>query len=205
MISYIAKIRNRYYQPLASVLLGALCVIVAVTALCLIRIEVGVKSATNKTLNEKKSGVFDVVHELRVRFAADHGVANPAALVAAVRHSTMANLLISMAIEESRGDPAAVGSVGEQGAWQVIASDWGSVPKDIKGQAGQAERIISTLLICTNGNKKKALAQYNGGTLPTVKSYKYAERVLKRARHLQVAINYLLPNSRKIRVARNLA
>jgi hypothetical protein len=208
MIRYISKIRIRYYLPLTTALLGAFSVVVAVTAVCLVGIDVGEKSDTKKNLNEKKSVVFDekksvifdVVHELRVRFAADHGVVDPAALVAAVRHSPMANLLISVAIEESNGDPAAVGSFGERGAWQVIASDWGAVPKGIQGQAGQAERIINGLLICTNGNKKKALARYNGGTLPPVKSYRYAERILKRASHLQVAVNYLLPNYGRFRV-----
>jgi hypothetical protein len=159
----------------------------------LLGVELGVNAGREKILTAKLSDVFDVVHELRVGFAADHGVANPAALVAAVRHSPMANLLISVAIEESGGDPVAVGSVGEQGAWQVKASDWGAVPEDIHGQAGQAERIIRALLNSTKGNKKEALARYNGGTAPPGKSYRYAERVLKRAGHLQVATNLLPP------------
>ncbi|GAC1450599.1 MAG: hypothetical protein PVSMB11_11800 [Desulfuromonadaceae bacterium] len=200
MIRYISKIRNSYYLPLTTALLGAFAIVVAVTTGGLVGIEVGINTGTKKNLTEKKSNVFDVVHELRVKFATDHGVADPAALVAAVRHSPMANLLISVAIEESRGDPSAVGSSGEQGAWQVMASDWGAVPKDIQGQAGQAERIIRSLLIHTNGNKKRALARYNGGTSPAVRSYRYAERILKRAGHLQVAVNYLLPNYRKFRV-----
>lgn len=200
MIKYISKIRNRYYLPLTKALLGVFSVVVAVAAGCLVGIDAGVNSGTPKKLVVKKSDVFDVVHELRIRFAADHGVADPAALVAAVRNSPMANLLISIAIEESRGDPAAVGSFGEQGAWQVKASDWGAVPKDIQGQAGQAERIICGLLDCTNGNKRKALARYNGGTSPPVKSYRYAERILKRAGHLQVAVNDLLPKFGKDRV-----
>jgi Transglycosylase SLT domain len=201
MIRCISKIRNRYYLPLITALLGAFSVVVAVMTGGLVGIKVGVNVGTKKNLTEKKTNVFDVVHELRVKFAADHGVANPAALVEAVRHSPMADLLISVAIEESSGDPAAVGTSGEQGAWQVMASHWGAVPKDIRGQAGQAEQIISGLLIRTNGNKKKALARYNGGTLPTVKSYRYAERILKRANHLQIAVNHLLPNYRKFRVA----
>jgi hypothetical protein len=200
MIRYISKIRNRYYLPLTTALLGASSVVVAVTAGCLVGIDQGVNVRTKKNLPGKKSDGFDVVHELRVKFAAYHGVADPAALVAAVRHSPMANLLISIAIEESSGDPTAVGSYGEQGAWQVIASDWGTVPKDIQGQAGQAERIITDLLISTNGNKKKALARYNGGTVPPVKSYRYAERILKRAKRMQVAVNYLLPNYREFKV-----
>lgn len=141
---------------------------------------------------KQQYGVGDLIaHGQRIKFAADHGVANPVELAAAVKHSPMANLLLSVAIEESRGNPVAVGSSGELGAWQVKASDWGSVPKDICGQAGQAERIIRGLLIHTNGNWKKALARYNGGARPPGKSYRYAERILKRARHLQVAVKHM--------------
>ena len=201
MIRDISKIRNRYYQPLATAVLGVFSVVAAATAGGLVGIEAGVNAGAKQILTVKHSSLFDVVHEQRVRFAADHGVADPAALVEAVKYSPMANLLISVAIEESRGDPVAVGSYGEQGAWQVKACDWGSVPKDLQGQAGQAERIIRCLLISTNGNKKKALARYNGGTEPPVKSYRYAERILKRAGHLHVAVNYLPPNNYKMREA----
>lgn len=152
-----------------------------------------IKAVDDKIKSVRFSDIGDVVHAQRLRFAADHGVIDPAALVAAVKHSPMANLLISVAIEESRGDPVAIGSAGELGAWQVKPSDWGSVPKDIYGQAYQAERIIRSLLISTKGNKKKALALYNGGTMPPEKSFRYAERILKRVRHLQVAENFLPP------------
>ena len=100
----------------------------------------------------------------------------------------MANLLISVAIEESRGNPIAVGSSGELGAWQVNASKWGAVPVDIHGQAWQAESIIRSLLVHTKGDRKKALARYNGGSTPPGRSYRYAERILKRTKHLQVAV-----------------
>lgn len=132
---------------------------------------------------------FDAHSEQLVRFAAKHGVADPTALVAAVKQSQMAELLICVAIEESLGDPVAVGSAGEKGAWQVIASHWGSVPQDIFGQATQAEKIIRGLLNSTKGNKKEALARYNGGDLPAGESYRYAERILKRAGRLRVAAN----------------
>lgn len=191
--------RNRYYLPLTTAVLGMLSAVVAAAAGGLLGVELGVNAGKEKIQAAKLSDVFDIVHELRVGFASDHGVANPAALVASVRHSPMANLLISVAIEESRGDPVAVGSAGEQGAWQVIASDWGAVPDDIHGQAGQAERIIRALLNSTKGDKKEALARYNGGTAPPGKSYRYAERILKRAGHLQVAINFLPPGMSKSR------
>lgn len=143
----------------------------------------------------------DNVDARRAKFAAGHGVADPEALAAAVRYSPLANLLISVAIEESRGNPVAVGSSGEQGAWQVQACHWGVVPHDLPGQAGQAESIISTLLLQTNGNKIKALARYNGGIAPTFRSYRYAERVLKHFWELQFAVNLPSPGYHLLRQA----
>ncbi|MDD2309706.1 MAG: lytic transglycosylase domain-containing protein [Desulfuromonadaceae bacterium] len=197
----ISRVLDRYYHPLMTALFGVSSVVLAAAAGSLAGLEANINSGTEKVRTVKYSDVFDIVHEQRVKFAAVHGVADPAALVAAVRHSAMANLLISVAIEESRGDPVAVGSAGEQGAWQVIASDWGSVPKDMIGQAIQAERIIRALLADANGDKRKALARYNGGPTPPGKSYRYAERILKRARHLQVAVNYLPPKEYRLRTA----
>lgn len=195
----IQNMRKRYYLPLATAVLGMVSAVAVAAAGGLLGVELGVNADREKILTAKLSDVFDVVHELRVGFASDHGVANPAALVAAVRHSPMANLLISVAIEESGGDPVAIGAAGEQGAWQVKASDWGAVPGDLHGQAGQAERIIRALLSSTKGDKKEALARYNGGTAPPGKSYRYAERVLRRAGYLQVAINFLPPVMSKSR------
>lgn len=131
----------------------------------------------------------DALDAQRFRFAAEYGVVNPAALVAAVKHSHMADLLICVAIEESLGNPVAVGLSGEEGAWQVIPAHWGSVPEDIHGQATQAEEIIRGLLNRANGNRKEALARYNGGVSPAGESYRYAERILKRATLLRVAAN----------------
>lgn len=201
MTREILKIRSKYYLPLTTAVLGVFSAVAAATAWGLVGLETSVSACMEKKLAAKSSDVIDVVHEQQVKFAADHGVADPAALVAAVKHSPMATLLISVAIEESLGDPVAVGSAGEQGAWQVKSTDWGAVPKDIRGQAGQAERIISGLMIDSKGSKKKALARYNGGTKPHGKSYRYAERILKRAGHLQAAVNFLPPNYYKIREA----
>ncbi len=190
----ISKMCDGYYLPLTTAMLGVFSLVVAATVGKVAGIEADIYTRMAKPA-VKHFEIRDIVHELRIRFAADHGVANPAALVTAVRHSPMANLLISIAIEESRGNPVALGQAGEQGAWQVKASDWGAVPKDLFGQAGQAERILRALLIDTNGNKKKALARYNGGTAPPGKSYRYAERILKRAGYLQMAVNYLPPKA----------
>jgi len=185
---------TRYHLPLKTAALTVFSVMAVATASGSVKREARVMAGSNKVRAVKQSDEIDVVHSQRVKFAAAHGVADPAALVAAVKYSPLANLLISVAIEESLGDPVAVGSSGELGAWQVKASDWGSVPRDIHGQAGQAERIISDLLIHAKGNRKKALARYNGGTTPPGKSYRYAERILKRAKHLQVAVYFPQPD-----------
>ncbi|MDA8428753.1 MAG: hypothetical protein M0T70_05805 [Geobacteraceae bacterium] len=185
--------RKRYLQSFITPTLGMFSLLVTATAGGLVAIKAGGIGGAAKNRSGEHIARFDVVHELQIRFAAEHGVADPVALVAAVRHSPMANLLINVAIEESLGDPVAKGSSGEEGAWQVIASHWGAVPEDIRGQAGQAERIIRSLLISVKGNRKEALARYNGGSTPPVRSYRYAERILKRTGQLQFAVNFLPP------------
>ena len=182
---------KRYLQSIVLPALGLFSALVAATAGGFVVITAGGIGGASKMRSREQMARFDIVHELQVRFAAEHGVADPVALVAAVRHSPMANLLINVAIEESRGDPVAKGLSGEKGAWQVIASHWGAVPEDIRGQAGQAERILCSLLVRAKGNKKEALARYNGGSAPPVRSYRYAERILKRTGQLQLAVNVL--------------
>lgn len=196
-----ATMRSRYYLSLTTAAHWMLYVVMVASAGRLVESMSVELSGAEHIMTVIHPAGFDAVHNRRIRFAADHGVVDPASLAAAVRHSRMANLLISMAIEESGGDPAAVGSYGEQGAWQVIASDWGSVPKDLHEQACQAERILCDLLVSANGNKKTALARYNGGTVPPDKSYLYAERILKRAGNLQVAVNDLPLNYNLLREA----
>lgn len=201
MVGYISKIPHSYCLAIA---VAAIAVISAAE----IPAEVesvgnapGLNSETIRGLAARNYMLMNNDHEQGMKLVAGHDVADPAALVAAVRDSPMANLLISVAIEESRGNPVAVGSAGERGAWQVKASAWGLVPKDIYGQASQAERIITNLMIHTKGNSKKALAHYNGGTTPPGRSYRYAERVLKRAGNLQVAFNQLPHSYSRLRTA----
>jgi hypothetical protein len=185
--------RKRYLLPVISPVLGMLSVLAAATAGGFDVMKTGVTIGSKTIQSEEHGAQFDVVHEQRVRFAAEHGVAAPAALVDAVRNSPLADLLISLAIEESRGDPVAIGLSGEEGAWQVRAVNWGSVPEDINKQADQAERILRDLLISAKGNRKEALARYNGGVTPPGRSYRYAERILKRTKLLQVAVSFLPP------------
>ena len=194
MIKIIEKINHRYYLGIAAVLLGIYISVAVAKAGESTRKVGNVEFGAEKKQKLKSFVYWDVVHEQRIRFASEHGVADPVALAAAVKHSPMASLLISVAIEESLGDPVALGSDGEEGAWQVKPTYWGSVSKNIHRQANQAERIISDLLLNSKGNKKKALARYNGGTSPPVKSFRYAERILKRAKHLQIAEKRLQPD-----------
>lgn len=96
---------------------------------------------------------------------------------------SMADLLIGIGLQESLGDKDAVGLAGELGAFQVIPSDWGPVPKDLPGQARQARDIITELLTVAKGRKYKALAHYNGGDFPPAQSYDYAAQVLAKTYH----------------------
>ena len=94
-------------------------------------------------------------------------------------------LMAAVAIVESDGTPWAKGKAGERGAWQVIGNHHGTVPNDAVGQALQAERILDELRVADSGRSlRRALAQYNGGTKPRAKSYRYADRVLKIRRTL---------------------
>lgn len=194
MIGDILKTHCRYYFPLKTAVLGILSVAMAATAWGLVGEEPDGSASTKIIVAEEPFSLPDLVHEQRVKFASAHGAVDPVALVAAVSHSPMANLLISVAIEESNGDPVAVGAAGEEGAWQVMSLHWGVVPRDLSGQAGQAEKIINGLLIESKGNKIKALARYNGGTTPPDKSYRYAKRILKRVGSLQAAVKRHRPN-----------
>ena len=94
-------------------------------------------------------------------------------------------LMASVAIVESDGTPWAKGKAGERGAWQVIPKEHGQVSSNVDEQALQAERILDELRVADSGRSlRRALAQYNGGTKPRAKSYRYADRVLKIRRTL---------------------
>ena len=130
------------------------------------------------------SSVTDPIKAARISFAKEHSCKDPEGIVDAIGESELADILLSTAIEESHCDKEALGTSGEQGAWQVIGSEWGPVPKDLRGQARQAERIIRGLLIDTKGKPIKAMARYNGGDLPGIQSVNYARRVTSREQKL---------------------
>src|SRR5512133_3885174 len=116
MIRAISKMCTGYYLPCAIPMITLLFAVSAATAAKSAGIRMEAGGGTEKIRSVKHSFMTDIVHEQRVGCAAYHGVVDPAALVAAVKHSAMANLLISVAIEESLGDPVAVGAAGERGA-----------------------------------------------------------------------------------------
>jgi hypothetical protein len=88
------------------------------------------------------------------------------------------HLTIAQGYVESNMNMKAKGKFGEKGAWQVRECYWGKVPKDLKGQAFQAERILNVLLKSSNNNMYKAIAKYNGSGDA---SFKYANKVMKYA------------------------
>lgn len=130
-------------------------------------------AAGQKTLAE-------IARQDRIAFAREYGCKDPEGITAATEDSPIADLLISLSIEESGCDKEAIGAVGEEGGFQVIAKHWGRVPKDLAGQAKQAEIIISRWTRASGGDFRQALANYNGGIEPPPVSYQYADRILKR-------------------------
>lgn len=63
---------------------------------------------------------------------------------------------------ESNMNRKAVGKAGEKGAFQVKECEWGKVPKDLKGQALQNERILNELLKESSNDLYTAIRKYNG-------------------------------------------
>lgn len=137
-----------------------------------------------------RRGAGDILRAQRIKWATDHGAVDPEGLIDAVTEAAgearigemlMADFLIGVALQESKGNKNARGSHGEEGAFQVIPADWGPVPKDLLGQARQAMKIFEGLMVDSKGQKFMALAHYNGGDFPGQKSFNYARNVLAKA------------------------
>lgn len=106
----------------------------------------------------------------------------PKAMAKTVLKTQRPALYASLSIEESNGDPNAIGDGGKSfGAFQIQAQHWGPVPKHLDGQAAKAQKILEAHIKDTKGNLRKALAMYNGGDRPPKKSYDYADRIITRA------------------------
>jgi hypothetical protein len=71
---------------------------------------------------------------------------------------------VSMAIGhvESGLKTTAVGRAGERGAFQVMSRHWGRVPKTLRGQMLQHNRILCELNRECGGDLPRAIARYNG-------------------------------------------
>ena len=94
----------------------------------------------------------------------------------------MAKTVLKTSMEESGGDPNAIGDGGKSyGAFQIQAQHWGPVPRQLDGQADKAQKILEGHIKESKGNLRKALAMYNGGDKPPAKSYRYADRIIERA------------------------
>ena len=112
----------------------------------------------------------------------EHQSPCPKAMAKTVLKTSRPALYASLSMEESGGDPNAIGDGGKSyGAFQIQAQYWGHVPRQLDGQADKAQQILEGHIKETKGNLRKALAMYNGGDRPPAKSYRYADRIITRA------------------------
>lgn len=112
----------------------------------------------------------------------EHQSPCPKTMAKTVLKTSRPALYASLSMEESGGDPNAIGDGGKSfGAFQIQAQHWGPVPRQLDGQAAKAQKILEGHIKETKGNLRKALAMYNGGDRPPKKSYAYADRIISRA------------------------
>lgn len=117
---------------------------------------------------------------------ADHfrkrGNQTPEMMAEAVMKTKNPRLLTAIAIAGEKNTPYTVRKGGYKGrhagAWQVNPKHWQNVPKDVIGQALQAERIITEL--SDDKPIRKALNNYGGD----FSSGNYAKRVLAELTHV---------------------
>lgn len=83
-------------------------------------------------------------------------------------------LTIAQGMVESKMNHHARGRHGEKGAFQVIERHWGRVPRTLRGQQKQNERIVNELLKASGDNLHGALRRYNGAG---EKAEQYARKV----------------------------
>lgn len=128
-----------------------------------------------KTKEDHRIAVLEKVYEY-------HESPCPKVMAQTIVNSKRPALYASLSIEESSGDPNAVGDGGKSiGAFQIQPQHWGKVPKQIDGQLQKAEDILEGYITQNKGKLRPALAMYNGGDRPPKKSYAYADRIISRA------------------------
>jgi soluble lytic murein transglycosylase-like protein len=106
-------------------------------------------------------------------------------------------LLISISLVETKGSfKNKVGKRGELGYCQVNPKVWGKLLRkegiigcnnDLKLPSRTykaAEKVIAFLEEENNGNLKRALAEYNGGSRPGKAAYRYADRVISLSKRI---------------------
>jgi hypothetical protein len=105
-----------------------------------------------------------------------NGSKNPEEMAVAVSKTKSPRLLAAIAVVETGGN-SHIRKGGykkrHDGAFQVSSKHWGAVPHDAAGQALQAERILTELIV-DKKNIKVALNYYGGDT-----HGKYANSILK--------------------------
>ena len=92
-------------------------------------------------------------------------------------------LKIAQGLKESGMNQYAVGRCGEYGAFQVIKKYHGTVPKDLKGQSEQYDRIMNDLIRESKNNVFKSVVKYNGRG---EKAVAYAKSVRLKAIEIQI-------------------
>lgn len=118
-----------------------------------------------------------------------HNSPKPVEMAIAVSKTRNPSLMAALAIVESNGDPSAIGDSGvSKGAFQVQERYWGPVSVNASEQAIQAERILEDLVQNSRGRLRCGLAKYNGGKRPPTVSFRYASRVLKKAKEIEHGI-----------------
>lgn len=106
----------------------------------------------------------------------------PYSMARALSSTPRVNLYTSLAIEESNANPLAIGDNGQSiGAFQIQPKHHGPVHLTPILQTAKAVRILEDLIKMNHGKLRPALAQYNGGPRPPPSSYRYADRILRRA------------------------
>ena len=96
------------------------------------------------------------------------------------------HLTLAQGYIESNMNRKAVGKKGEKGAWQVREKYWGKVPKDLLGQAKQAERILNGRSLENCNSMHIALIRYNGRGRAAVL---YANKVRQKA--IEIALMFV--------------
>lgn len=78
-----------------------------------------------------------------------------------LQHLERPELVLAQGLVESGCNPYARGKAGEIGAFQVLESDWGRVPKSLLPQAMKTDRILDEL-VEEHGDLNTGIERYNG-------------------------------------------